>query len=149
MNRKEKSILTTIQSDFPLTRYPYRDMARRLGMPEERLLKKIAVLKKNGTIRRIGAVVCARHVGYTSVLVSARVAAASIPAVAGFVNAFANVSHNYVRENDFNLWCTFSAKTQREINAFSAALKRQRGVSAVMVLPARKTFKINAEFPLK
>jgi len=148
MNQKEKLILTTLQSEFPLACHPYSDMARRLGMTEERLLEKIAGLKRNGTIRRIGAVTSARHVGYKSVLISACVMASSIPAVARFVSSFANVSHNYLREGKFNLWCTFSAKTQSDINAFIAALKKQRGVSGVIVLPARKTFKINAEFSL-
>ncbi|MDD5745812.1 MAG: Lrp/AsnC family transcriptional regulator [Candidatus Omnitrophica bacterium] len=148
MNQKEKLILTTLQSKFPLTRYPYRDVARRLGLTEECLLEKISGLKQNGTIRRIGAVTSGRHVGYKSVLISAGVKAGSVPSVARFVNSFANVSHNYLREGEFNLWCTFSAKTQAEIDEFIAALKKRRGVVKVIVLPARKTFKINAEFSL-
>jgi len=148
MNQKEKLILKTLQSDFPIVKHPYRALARRLGISRASLLLAIKSLKEKGTIRRIGAVLSAKHVGYTSVLIGLSVPEKKTQRAALLINRSRNVSHNYLRDSEFNIWFTYSAKTQREINSFVRRLENNKQIQKILILPSEKVFKINTEFML-
>jgi DNA-binding Lrp family transcriptional regulator len=62
------------------------------------------------------------------------------------VNRFPGVTHNYLRENSFNVWFTFIAPSMAEIEANLAAIRDATGVDAIMNLPATRVFKIRAKF---
>ncbi|MFH1062950.1 MAG: Lrp/AsnC family transcriptional regulator [Candidatus Omnitrophota bacterium] len=146
MNQKEKKILKVLQSNFPIVENPYQVLAERLGLTQKQLLSKIQEFKHKKIIRRIGAVASAAHLGYKSMLIAARVKPEYVEKTALFINSFENVTHNYSRKAEYNLWFTFSAKTKKEINSFIENLKKRRGIEAVLALPAVETFKIKAEF---
>ncbi len=149
MSRKQKlilKILKTLQSDFPLTKNPYQMLAAKLGMDEAALIAEIKLLKRKGYVRRIGAVASASRLGYKSTLIAARLEKAFMRRNIAFINAYENVTHNYLRDAKYNVWFTFSAKTKKEIERFIRIFKKRRGVVDVLSLPAKKTFKIKAEF---
>lgn len=149
MSRKQKlilKILKTLQSDFPLTKNPYRVLAGKLGMDEAALITEIKLLKRKGYVRRIGAAASAAHLGYKSALIAARLGKTFMGRNIAFINAHENVTHNYLRDAKYNVWFTFSAKTKKEIENFIRVFKKRRGVIDVLSLPAKKTFKIKAEF---
>jgi len=149
MNPRHKSllkILKILQSDFPLVKNPYQKLAKRLGMTETSLIAKIKTFKKQGVIRRVGAVLSSHNLGYKSVLIALEVPKARINSIARFVNAYPNVTHNYQRNSKYNIWFAFCAQNKREIDSFIKELKRKKGINKVLVLPAEKRFKINAEF---
>lgn len=149
LTKKQKLILKILQSDFPLTKHPYQTIAERLGISAPVLLSKIRSLRSKGLIRRIGGIISGERIRYKSVLISVKVAKANIRRITSYINSFENVSHNYLRNSEFNIWFTFSAKTKKEINLFIQVLKRQKAIEEVLVLPAEKVFKINTEFELK
>lgn len=97
-------------------------------------------------MRRIGAVVSLAHLGYKSTLIAARLEKAFMTQNIAFINASEFITHNYLRDVKYNVWFTFSAKTKKEIENFIRIFKKRRGVVDVLSLPAKKTFKINAEF---
>ena len=65
------------------------------------------------------------------------------------VNAYPGVTHNYLRENDFNVWFTFIAPSRDIIESNLFEIKEKTGVSEILNLPATRVFKIKAEFNLK
>lgn len=146
MNQKERLILKILQSDFPLSRQPFYALAKRLQMEESALVKTVRELKQKGFIRRIGAVVSSKKLGYKSVLIGAKAAPKNIKAAAAFINSFKQVTHNYLRDDEYNLWFTYSAKTGKEIKNFLQDLHEKNFFADILALPAKKTFKINTEF---
>lgn len=149
MSLKQKrilKILKALQSDFPLTINPYQSLAGKFGMDEAELIAEIKRLKKNGYIRRIGAVACAWRLGYKSTLIAARLEKANMGRNIAFINAFESVTHNYLRDAKYNVWFTFSAKTKKDTENFIRIFKKRHGVIEVLSLPAKKTFKIKVEF---
>ncbi|MCP4649036.1 MAG: Lrp/AsnC family transcriptional regulator [PVC group bacterium] len=148
MNPKEKKLLKILQSEFPVTINPYREIARKLKLSEDELIKKIKSFKLRGIIRRVGGSVNAKQLGFKSVLVAVQVREDNVTKVAEFISDSDNVSHNYLRKDEYNVWFTFSARTIKQMNDFLSKLKRKRGVVDVLVLPQKKEFKINAEFVL-
>jgi len=144
----DRRIINDIQSDFPLDRRPFQTIADRLDLSEAEVLARIRRLKERGIIRRIGANFVPEKLGYVSTLCAARVPAEKISQFAGAVNAYAGVTHNYVRENRFNVWFTFIAPSLEKIDASLAEISRQTGVTEIINLPATSVFKIKAEFTL-
>ena len=144
----DRRILNVIQSDFPIDKRPYNKVAEALGLTEAEVLNRVGALKAAGIIRRIGGNFVPDKLGYVSTLCAARVPAEKLDLFADTVNDYTGVTHNYVRDNDFNVWFTFIAPSMEKIAESLDEIRRRTGVDEVLSLPATKVFKIKAEFIL-
>jgi DNA-binding Lrp family transcriptional regulator len=142
----DRLILNRIQSKFPITSRPYRVIAEEMGLSEKEVIERVARMKKNDIIRRIGGNFVPEKVGFVSTLCAARVPREKIELFAETVNRFRGVTHNYQRDHEFNVWFTFIAPTMEEIEANLKQISEQTGVAEILNLPATKVFKIKAEF---
>ena len=142
----DKALLNRIQSDFPITSRPYRTIAEDLGLSEGEVLKRVSRLKASGIIRRIGGNFTPEKLGFVSTLCAAKVPEDKISQFAEVVNRYPGVTHNYRRENTFNIWFTFIAPKMDEINANLEQIAAETGVTDILNLPATRVFKIRAEF---
>jgi DNA-binding Lrp family transcriptional regulator len=142
----DKAILNRIQSDFPITSRPYRTIGNDLGLSEDEVLNRISRLKTDGIIRRIGGNFKPEKLGFVSTLCAAKVPEDKIDHFAEVVNRYPGVTHNYRRENTYNIWFTFIAPSMDEINTNLEQIAAETGVSDILNLPATHVFKIRAEF---
>ncbi len=146
MDAIDKKLLNLIQEDFPITAAPFAEVAAQLGIDEGDVLKRIGGLKEKGIIRRIGAVFDLRKLGFASTLCAARVPEREVRGFVEAVNACSGVTHNYRRDDDYNVWFTLIAASEEELAAVVAAIKRETGIDDILSLRATRTFKINARF---
>lgn len=146
---REKAIINRIQSDFPITERPYRRIAEELGLTENELIETLASLKERGIIRRIGGNFSPEKVGFFSTLCAARVPEEKIEEFTKVVNAYPGVTHNYIRENAYNVWFTFIESSVEKIEGNLAEISKKTGVTDVLNLPATRVFKIKAQFAVK
>jgi len=142
----DSAILNRIQSKFPITSRPYLALANELGLTEKEVLDRVVKLKKTGIIRRIGGNFVPGKLGFVSTLCAARVPADKIAHFAKVVNRFPGVTHNYQRDNKYNVWFTFICPSMEEIEANLKKIVAETGVSDILNLPATKVFKIKAQF---
>lgn len=142
----DRNILNRIQSEFPITTRPYRIIAEDLGLSEAEVLKRVSRLKASGIIRRIGGNFMPEKLGFVSTLCAAKVPEDKISQFAEVVNRYPGVTHNYRRENTYNIWFTFIAPSMDEINANLEQIAAETGISDILNLPATRVFKIKAEF---
>lgn len=142
----DRNILNQIQSDFPITPRPYRTIAEELGLTEDEVLKRVLRLKASGIIRRIGGNFTPEKLGFVSTLCAAKVPEEKISQFADVVNRYPGVTHNYRRENKYNIWFTFIAPSMEEINTGLKQIAAETGVAEILNLPATQVFKIRAEF---
>ena len=142
----DRLILNRIQSRFPITSRPYRTIAADLGLEEKEVIDRIDRLKEEGIIRRIGANFVPEKVGYVSTLCAARVPQDRVDRFAEAVNRYPGVTHNYQRDNEYNIWFTFIAPSMDEIEANLKEISAETGVSNILNLPATRVFKIKAKF---
>jgi len=73
MDEKDTALLDAVQDDFPLDPRPFAGIGERIGMTESEVIERLAALKTDGVIRRIGASFDSRKLGYVSTLLAARV----------------------------------------------------------------------------
>ena len=148
MDEIDKKILNILQKEFPLVEHPFLVVAEKCGISEEETLSRIQKMKDEGIIRRIGAVFDGAKLGRVSTLCAARVPEEKIDGFVQIVNANKNVTHNYRRNNEYNIWFTVSAATAEELETFLTELKEKTGVTDILDMRAVRTFKINASFDL-
>jgi DNA-binding Lrp family transcriptional regulator len=146
MDEIDKKILNILQKEFPLEEQPFLIVAQRCSITEEEVLSRIQKMKDDGIIRRIGAVFDGAKLGRVSTLCAARVPEEKLENFVNAVNEYKGVTHNYLRDNEYNVWFTLNAATIQEIESFLACLKEDTGVTDIQDMRAVRTFKINASF---
>jgi DNA-binding Lrp family transcriptional regulator len=144
----DRAILNRIQSDFPITKRPFLSIAENLGLAENEVIKRIEQLKEKGIIRRIGGNFVPEKLGFVSTLCAAKVPEDKIEGFARTVNRYPGVTHNYQRDNKYNIWFTFIAQSMDEIKGNLEDISRETGVTDIINLPATKMYKIRAHFDL-
>jgi len=146
MDEIDKKILNILQKEFPLEEQPFLAVARRCKISEEEVLARVKRMKNEGVIRRIGAVFDGSKLGRVSTLCAARVPENKIDNFVQTVNANKNVTHNYRRNDEYNIWFTISAATVGELESFLANVKEKTGVTDILDMRSVKMFKINTSF---
>src|SRR5207247_10713675 len=84
-------------------------------------------------------------------LVAARVDAENPWPTAKIVNAHPGVSHNYLRNHDFNLWFTIAVEPDSKLGLDGTleVLQRETGAESIRQLPTLKLFKIRMDLELE
>ncbi len=146
MHDTDKNILNEIQSDFPITPRPFQELGRRLNLSENEVIEAIRRLRDEGIIRRIGGNFHSNKLNFTSTLCTAKVPEEKIDDFVEVVNSYPGVTHNYLRNNDYNIWFTFIAKDMGYIERALKEISEVTGVPEIRNLPAVRTFKIKVDF---
>jgi DNA-binding Lrp family transcriptional regulator len=148
MDAIDRDILNRIQSDFPIAARPYAVIAAEFDLSEQEVIERLTRLKQQGIIRRIGGNFSPEKLGFVSTLCAAQVPPDKIDLFAATVNQYPGVTHNYQRDNHYNVWFTFIAPSMDMIEANLAAISQATGVEEILNLPATRVFKIKAHFNL-
>lgn len=146
MNNTDRKILNEIQSDFPITHRPYQELARRLNLTEAEVMAAVRRMKDKGIIRRIGGNFHSSRLNFVSTLCAAKVPEDKIDSFVEAVNRHPGVTHNYLRNNSYNIWFTFIAEDMNIIEQALDEVSRETGVEEILNLPAKRMFKIKVDF---
>jgi siroheme decarboxylase len=146
MDEDDRRILNIIQSGFPICPRPYLELEKNLGIPEEEVFKRVKRLKAEGIIRRIGGNLNSRKLDFTSTLCAAMVPEGKIELFVETVNSYKGVTHNYLRNNAYNIWFTFIGPTADDIEKCLQEISQKTGVHNILNMPAVRTFKIMVDF---
>lgn len=148
MDNLDRQIITQLQMDFPLEANPYDIIAERLGVEPEVLFKRVENLIDIGTIRRIGASVDSRKIGYSSTLAAIRVSEDQVDSASELIDSSPEITHSYLRAHEYNIWFTVIASTQERVKEVLEELRVKLGLedADVLDLPVLQLFKLDARF---
>ena len=146
MDDTDKNILNEIQSNFPITSKPFFDLGKRFNLSEPDVIERIKRLKDEGIIRRIGGNLQSSQLNFVSTLCAAKVPEEKIDHFVEAVNHYPGVTHNYLRNHEYNIWFTFIAQDMDYINNALRHISEETGVIEILNLPAIKKFKIKVDF---
>lgn len=149
MDAIDKKILNIIQTKFPIVQKPYEAIGKETGISEADVIARIGGLKQDGIIRRIGATFDPRKLGFVSSLCAAKVPSEKIKEFVDVVNSYSGVTHNYERDNDYNIWFTFIDESMEEIENKLKEISKKAGVKDVRNLPTVRFFKIRVDFDME
>lgn len=148
MDNIDKKLLDIVQGKFPITEEPYGEIASLLEISADEVLSRLGKLKDDGIIRRIGAIFESKKLGYSSTLCAMRVPDQRVDEVAGIINEYIGVTHNYLREHDYNIWFTITARSQQELHGIMAEIREKSGIQDLIDLPTIRMFKIRVHFSM-
>lgn len=152
MNSLEARLLEAIQDAIPLSSRPYAQIGDRIGLTEKEVLDQLRGLKQppRRVIRQISAIFDSGSLGYKSTLVAAKVDPDRLEEAAAIISKHPGVSHNYQRENAYNLWYTLAVPPDGRLGLEGTVqrLHELSGAIATRMLPTLKLFKIGVKFNL-
>ena len=146
LSERDKLIIKALQEDFPLCEEPYKILAERVGITEEEFLQRVRELVDEKKIRRMGAVLRHREVGFkANALCAWHVPPDKLDDIAQIMTATAAVSHCYDRTPapnwNYNLYTMIHAKTRDECEKIIGELARATGITDYKVLYTKKEWK--------
>jgi DNA-binding Lrp family transcriptional regulator len=146
----DKRLLNTMQGAFPIAPRPYAAVARALEVPEARVLARVQELIDERIIRQVTPIYDTRALGYGSMLVAAKIDPEHPWRAAKIVNSHPGVSHNYLRNHDFNMWFTIAVEEDSALGLDGTldVLQRLTGAESIRQLPTLKLFKIRMDLEL-
>lgn len=147
MDALDRKILTLLTDALPLEERPFLAVAEKVGISEGEVIARVKRLKEQGLVRRIGAVINPRALGWHSTLCAVQIPRKRIDEYASVVNAYPEVTHNYVRTGEPNCWFTLIAPDEACAREIIREIGKKLG-TAVLDLPASRTFKIKVSFDL-
>jgi DNA-binding Lrp family transcriptional regulator len=142
----EKEIIVSIQGDMAITERPYLEIAKKLGVSEETLLKALQSLSDRGIIRRFGATLRHQKTGFTAnAMVAWQVDEERVEEVGNVMASFKQVSHCYRRNPTngwpFNLYTMIHANDEESCRQTARNMSQQAGVENYSLLFSRKELK--------
>jgi DNA-binding Lrp family transcriptional regulator len=148
MDEQDCRILDELQYNFPLCRAPYEVIAHRLQIPPKELWTRVRRLIKEGVIRRIGASLNSQELGFCSTLAAVSCKPSAVDKAARIIGRFPEVTHSYLRDDDFNIWFTLIAADRSRIHHILEQIRTslQLDRTQVLNLPVKRMFKLNARF---
>ena len=144
MDTVDKEMLNLIQREFPLVREPFEAIGHEVGIAGDEVIRRVEALKRGKVIRQISAIFDTRVLGYQSTLVAARIPKENLSEGAKAINSHPGVSHNYERNNEFNLWYTVAVPPDSRLGLEGTVdvLHNISGSEKTRILPTLKLFKI-------
>ncbi|WP_143406778.1 siroheme decarboxylase subunit alpha [Methanonatronarchaeum thermophilum] len=139
-------MLERLQSDFPVIEKPFHKIASDLDIEPQEVVSRVKHLKNQGYIRRIAPIIDSREIGLTGTLVAMKVPENRIEEVAETVNQYIEVSHNYQRNHEYNLWYTLSTTSRQKIDQIIDEISRETGIDEIIELPSLQMYKIGVSF---
>jgi len=146
----DKRLLNQMQGSFPIVPRPYAEVATALGVEEGVVLRRVAELIQQRIIRQVTPIFDTRALGFQSMLVAAKVDAEHPWRPAKIINAHPGVSHNYLRNHEFNMWFTVATEPDSALGLEGTleVLKQETGAESVRQLPTLKLFKIRMDLEM-
>jgi DNA-binding Lrp family transcriptional regulator len=151
LDELDRKLLNLLQGSFPIAARPYAHVAQLAGVPEEEVLARTKRLLDERIIREITPIFDTRVLGYSSMLVAARVDSANPWRAAKIINSHPGVSHNYLRDHDFNLWFTVATEPGSSLGVEGTleVLERLTGAESIRQLPTLRLFKIRMDLEME
>jgi siroheme decarboxylase len=151
LDETDKQLLNLMQGRFPLEPRPFARVAELAALSEDEVLERVGFLLDKRIIREITPIFDTRAFGYQSMLVAAKVDAEHPHRAAQFINTHPGVTHNYLRDHDFNLWFTIAVEPDSRLGLDGTldVMAERTGAESIRQLPTLKLFKIRMDLEME
>jgi DNA-binding Lrp family transcriptional regulator len=147
----DKRLLNLMQGQFPIAARPYEHVSREAGVSERQVMQRVQRLLDERIIRQVTPIFDTRALGFASMLVAAKVDPENPWRAANIINAHPGVSHNYLRNHEFNIWFTIATEPDSKLGLEGTldVLAKEAGAESVRSLPTLKLFKIRMDLEME
>ncbi len=122
LTESDIKLINRVQRNFPLCLDPFSVIAKELGLEKDWVIKRLNELKDMDIISRFGSI-AKRKKNSFSTLAALKVPIERIEGVAHLISSYDEVTHNYQREHEYNLWFVIQSKSESKVNGVLDDLK--------------------------
>jgi DNA-binding Lrp family transcriptional regulator len=147
----DRKLLNLMQGSFPIAARPYQHVAALAGVGEEETMARVQRLLDQRIVRQVTPIFDTRALGYSSMLVAAKVDPQHPHRAAHVINEHPGVSHNYLRNHEFNLWFTIATEPDSRLGLEGTLelLAAEAGAESIRQLPTLRLFKIRMDLEME
>ena len=151
LDETDRKLLNLMQGSFALVPRPFAHVAGLAGIEEAEVMQRVQRLLDGRIIREITPIFDTRALGYSSMLVAAKVDPEHPHRAAKFINTHPGVTHNYLRNHDFNLWFTLATEPGSPLGLDGTldVIADKTGAQSIRQLPTLKLFKIRMDLEME
>ena len=151
LDEADRRLMNLLQSSFGLEPEPFALIAQRAELDPGEVRARTQRLLDERIIREITPIFDTRALGYSSMLVAAKVDSDNPQRAAKIINSHPGVSHNYLRTHEFNLWFTIATPPDSKLGLEGTleVLRRLTGAESIRQLPTLALFKINMNLEME
>ncbi|OOM78672.1 AsnC family transcriptional regulator [Clostridium sp. BL-8] len=149
MDTIDKKLLNLIQNEIPIDKRPFKILGKKLSLTESEVLERLFKLKNDGFIRRIGGIFDSKKLGYKSTLCAAKIPENKIEEAAKFINSYDEVTHNYLREDEYNMWFTIITSSEKNLDIILKEIQNNLNFKEIIILPSIRLFKVKVALNFK
>ena len=151
LDERDKRLLNLMQGSFPIAPRPFQHVASQAEMTEEQVMARVRELIEHRIIRQVTPIFDTRALGYSSMLVAAKVDPDNPWRAAKVINEHPGVSHNYLRNHEFNIWFTIATEPDSPLGLDRTleVLGEIAGAESIRQLPTLKLFKIRMDLEME
>jgi siroheme decarboxylase len=140
MDEIDRAIVNRLQGGFPVTEFPFREIAPGLRLSEDELIRRIGRMLESGALTRFGPLYNVEQAGGAFTLAALSVPDADFERASAIVNAMPEVAHNYQRDHPLNMWFVLATETPDGIGRAVARIERDTGYHVVDLPKQREYF---------
>ncbi len=142
----EKKVIALLQTDIPVVQRPFRQMAEKIGVTEEKFLAVLTDLNQRGIIRRFGATLKHQKSGFkANAMVAWNVDESRVEPVGTAMAKFDEITHCYSRNPapgwPYNLYTMVHAANEDQCRALAEKISQTVGETDYILLFSRKELK--------
>ena len=115
LTKKDIKLINRIQRNFPLCEEPFALIAEELGFEKEWVIERVKQLVDASIISRLGSVAKRKNDKF-STLAALKVPDERVKDIAHLVSSYDEVTHNYLREHEYNLWFIVNASSEKKLH---------------------------------
>jgi len=146
MEEVYKNIIREIQQGITPVSRPYQEMASRIGISEDEFLLRMKELLSSGVVRKIGALVYHRRIGFTAnALCVWKVPSHELERIGELFAEFPFVTHCYERCTyphwSYNLYTMIHATSKRGCEDYIAQMCTQSGMDEYRIFYSTRELK--------
>jgi len=115
-------LINRVQRNFPICKDPFSQIAKELSLDKDWIIQRLNELKELKVISRFGSVAIRKKDSF-STLAALKVPPERVQDVAHLVNTYDEVTHNYLREHEYNLWFVVQGSSAAKLSDALADLR--------------------------
>ncbi|ADB57092.1 Lrp/AsnC family transcriptional regulator [Archaeoglobus profundus] len=154
LSSEDLELLMELQYNFPISETPYTDLAYRLDLDPDSVISKLSNFKKIGIIKRVGANLNYKAIGFIKVacLVAFACKDNDVQRIARVINESfpdINLKHNYLRDHErYKVWFTVKGESLEKIFEEVERVAKACDVKDYLILPSKRVYKMSVKYDL-
>lgn len=124
----DRRIVNALQGGLPLCDEPYARVAAQLELGEGDLIARLERMLEDGALTRFGPMYNADRMGGRFELCAIAAPAERFDDIAGQVNAYPEVAHNYARDHLLSMWFVLASDDAARLDDVVAGIEAETGL---------------------